>query len=344
MDFYETGFGWISNFGDVLACKSFGHIEAISEWKVVQDNLPEVDEILARVQDAHNGCLEMAERDGDHSAEWHTYEMARDSAESELIDVLTKAGYIRLGVNRYTQTVEAQGRPEAIASRLHILRRIVQEYNAENRCEFTLRIHSEKNVTSGGMKIDEWRRELGKEGGIRVPSEAKLAWQDSIAAATDVALLATIAKITKKAALHKRSQDPNWAVRAAVAANPHAEAFTLSFLARDVTKVKRAVAANPNTDQVALDDLSMDADVEVREAVACNPHTPSSALVYLAEHDKAPSVLAKLAVNPELAVRLGIVENKRTPEDILDILAKDEYSDVCDAVAERRSRARKHKI
>ena len=139
-DIYKTGFGWISPRGNVLGCDCYGHLETLAEWPEVKETLPEIADTLEGLEDIRKKSEDLIAQ-GEHP-EWHCYEIACDREESRVKDALINAGHVRIGTSRHAETVEAEGIPEAIKSRMTTIQRIVKEYNAENRVEYRLRIHS----------------------------------------------------------------------------------------------------------------------------------------------------------------------------------------------------------
>lgn len=140
IDIYQTGYGWISPRGNVLGCRPFNHVEALHGWEDVYDLARNAADELDSVEIVRQGCEALIAQD--EHPEWHTYEMALDGATPEIIGCVRNAGFIRIGVSHHEQTIEAEGKPEAILSRMSVIRRIVREYNATNGKDYRLRAHS----------------------------------------------------------------------------------------------------------------------------------------------------------------------------------------------------------
>lgn len=116
----KTGFGWISNSGDLHACERYGHFEGLS--KIVED--PKFSQKIEEYDDRLNSIQEDSEAliaQGEHP-EWHVYEMAQDSYGSEIVDMAYKFGWIRIGVDRQSNILGVEARPKAIKKHYQLLK------------------------------------------------------------------------------------------------------------------------------------------------------------------------------------------------------------------------------
>lgn len=89
----------------------------------------------------------------------------------------------------------------------------------------------------------------------------------------------------------------------------------------DIYHVRRVVAGNPNTPLKVLARLAKDPQTAIRVRVAENPRT-------------TVEVLSDLAADDHSEVRLAVAENPNSPAEILSMLAGDEDADVRYGVAE----------
>ena len=143
-DIYKTGYGWISPSGNVMGCECYGHYEALAAWSDVKKTLPRIALKLEYLEGVRRTCKAYEEKTG--AGEWHYYEIQCDREGDHIYDSLMDAGYIRVGTSRIAETVEIEGRPDAIASRMAVIRRIIKEYNAENHVEYVIRVHPVKTA------------------------------------------------------------------------------------------------------------------------------------------------------------------------------------------------------
>ena len=141
-DIYKTGYGWISPSGNVMGCECYGHYEALAAWSDLKKTLPRIALKLECLEGVRRKCKANEEETG--AGEWHYYEIQCDREGDHIYDSLMEAGYIRVGTSRIAETVEIEGRPDAIASRMAVIRRIIKEYNAENHVEYVIRVHPVK--------------------------------------------------------------------------------------------------------------------------------------------------------------------------------------------------------
>lgn len=105
--------GWITPTRRILSCPGNEHLQFAGQDPELKALVPRYDELVQEVQDAHDSCEELQEREGRTNAEWHTYEIARSDAASELYDTLIKAGCVRFG-HGYTNDPCFEGTPEAV--------------------------------------------------------------------------------------------------------------------------------------------------------------------------------------------------------------------------------------
>ncbi len=145
--------------------------------------------------------------------------------------------------------------------------------------------------------------------------------------------------------LEQLGADDDATVRVAVASNRHAPTETLVKLAEDYfAEVRIAVAKNPSIPNSLFKELSQDKSSHIRLAVADNPgldletanrlsHDRSDN-VRQALEDKArdaktdPGYLKILSKCQNYRVRLAVCENHSIPEEMLEILARDEHAEV----------------
>lgn len=148
-------------------------------------------------------------------------------------------------------------------------------------------------------------------------------------------------------------------IRRELAESLRVSSDVLEFLSKDYSfNVKRALAKNPHTPEDALRVLAEDDDLGVRKAVAQHPHTPEDALNKLAEdpndsvrwevveNERTPqslktSILRALAQSADKHLKRNVAEHPSTPEDALEILAKDddEYVRAASAINQAHRKA-----
>ncbi|MBR4178160.1 MAG: hypothetical protein IKR57_02285 [Bacilli bacterium] len=136
--------------------------------------------------------------------------------------------------------------------------------------------------------------------------------------------------------LFNLSKSNNWRIRQAVASNPKCPSIVLESLSNDSNlDVRVAVASNTKCPPNALLELSKDIVLKVRESVVKNPNTPEEALKILLED---PNEEIKLLVlghancshgflldslkNADEKMQVAILNNPKTPEDIIDKMIK----------------------
>lgn len=132
----------------------------------------------------------------------------------------------------------------------------------------------------------------------------------------------------------------------AVARHPDTPADTLTLLAGDDRyNIRAAVAAHANTPLDVLSRLADDTDSRVRSAVIANPNSgpvddahaddevPTIRAGYAAHPDAAPDILARLAGDPAVSVRVAVAANSATPAAAVDRLARDSNRTVAAAAA-----------
>lgn len=101
----ETGYGWITPSGKIVACPCYRHMNAGVLAQL--DSVPNFSDIDEHVQEMHDGCQELSD-DGEHP-EWHTYEMALDDGEHTKMCRMMEAGFIRVGVRGPDKKVHLEG-------------------------------------------------------------------------------------------------------------------------------------------------------------------------------------------------------------------------------------------
>lgn len=123
--------------------------------------------------------------------------------------------------------------------------------------------------------------------------------------------------------LAELARDPDWRVRAAVAANRRAPEAVLAQLATDTRQeVKIKVATNLSTPESVFRLMTRDPDLTVRSVVARFEYVPAAILGILAE-------------DPSPAIRLEVARAFNTDRETLERLSKDEYADVSSLAAQR---------
>ena len=96
-----------------------------------------------------------------------------------------------------------------------------------------------------------------------------------------------------------------------LACNPNISvSFAKTLANHEDDQVRLHVAQNAITSPDILNDLAMDESSDIREAVARNTNTATRTLLALVD-DAVPKV------------RLGLLINKQTPEDVIQLLAAD---------------------
>lgn len=136
---YETGFGWISPLGGTLGTESFNHLQAIAFWPPFKDN-PDISDSSKKLIQSNKTQHDQAGVKG--GIRWHQYE---PGDESYAYDEVMRAGFVRIGMNRDEEVIEAEGTPKAILKQMQRINKIVKEFNAENQKDYTLRVHN-RNV------------------------------------------------------------------------------------------------------------------------------------------------------------------------------------------------------
>lgn len=151
------------------------------------------------------------------------------------------------------------------------------------------------------------------------------------------------------------SKDEVRDVRLQVAHNPATPIEVLSLLARDESKlVRRNVAFNHGMPEEVFSLLAKDEDPDVRKAIARNPATPVEVLSHLAKDEDGGvccnvaenptttlevrnQVLTKLAQSKDRYYRNEVAKNPAAPFDALNVLARDDLSDIRRQVAENHA-------
>jgi len=110
----ETGYGWITPSGKIIATTSYYHMAA--DLLAIMDGVPDFSDITAELEEIHQGCEKLADLEGDGNAEWHTYETACGNATAEKYGRMLTAGFIRVGTRTGEDWVYFEGTSKARAS------------------------------------------------------------------------------------------------------------------------------------------------------------------------------------------------------------------------------------
>ena len=119
VDIQKTGFGWISSSGEFFPCEMYDHWSTLR--KIVGSEIQlEMDRQEERLQEIEKECQELADS-GEHP-EWHVYECAESDAEADVIKLMYKKGWVRIGTNKRAGILGAEGTPEAIKNHYQLLK------------------------------------------------------------------------------------------------------------------------------------------------------------------------------------------------------------------------------
>lgn len=91
-------YGWILPNGEFVECPAFQHLETIMGMPQLTALVPEIDSIWNGVQGVRESCEELFES-GEHP-EWHSYDMAKCDAFSQIAEALYKNGCLRVASNQ----------------------------------------------------------------------------------------------------------------------------------------------------------------------------------------------------------------------------------------------------
>lgn len=156
---------------------------------------------------------------------------------------------------------------------------------------------------------------------------------------------------TPKETLTALANNPDFSVRAAVAANPNTPPAVLTKLATDANShVHAGIARNPASPPDLLNKLSHDKADRVLISLLYNINTPAIALetIFFADPGKysaliahhpntPPSILGKLAGHKDDDIRKLVARNPNTPQEILWQLISDKDFYVLKALIENPS-------
>lgn len=117
--------GWITPTRRLVDCTAFEHIPVVAEDEELKSLVPQFDHLMSDIAEAKESCEELAEREGSHNAEWHTYENVQDEARSEITYTLYKAGCIRFLLK--PRELFVQGTPQALQSSMDAIRSLAED-------------------------------------------------------------------------------------------------------------------------------------------------------------------------------------------------------------------------
>ena len=87
----------------------------------------EIESLFNDIDDVYESCNREAEEYGNASAEWHYYEMACGDAISEIIKILYKKGYLRIGESK--DGLHFEGFPDTIRDRYQKCKDFAEQYD-----------------------------------------------------------------------------------------------------------------------------------------------------------------------------------------------------------------------
>lgn len=118
-------YGWFTPTGRLIECDALGHIAVISKDEELR-SVPKVADTLAELQEKYDSCQESADREGNHNAEWHWYEIACDKARPKLVKYLYRNGYLRVGT--FKEAFHFEGFPDVVRSRRQLCEDFAEGY------------------------------------------------------------------------------------------------------------------------------------------------------------------------------------------------------------------------
>lgn len=86
--------GWLTPKREFIEAPLYRHMGLISSDERMQPE--KVKSLLTYLKEIEKECNEIAEKDGNHNAEWHIYEIAMDNAAYKIWNILMDEGYMRI--------------------------------------------------------------------------------------------------------------------------------------------------------------------------------------------------------------------------------------------------------
>jgi hypothetical protein len=120
--------GWLCPSGEFIQCDRWEHIETCRKHPIFAQRVPKVLEILEDLDSTEEMCQELADREGNHNAEWHIYDIARDAARPKIWRLLLNDGFIRVG--EVDGDLHFEGRPNQLKSKYQMCKDLADSYGA----------------------------------------------------------------------------------------------------------------------------------------------------------------------------------------------------------------------
>lgn len=119
-------YGWLCPDGEFIQCPMYEHLAMVNEHPIFVKKVPKIGDLLDNLEEIERGCQELADREGSHNAEWHTYEMAMDRIRPEIWRLLLNAGFIRVG--EANEELYFEGRPNVLKSKYQACKDLADSY------------------------------------------------------------------------------------------------------------------------------------------------------------------------------------------------------------------------
>lgn len=120
--------GWLCPNGEFIECSRWEHIATCRKHPIFAQRVPKVLEILEDLDRTEEMCQELADREGNHNAEWHLYDIASDNARPKIWRLLLNDGFIRVG--EVDGDLHFEGRPNQLKSKYQMCKDFADSYGA----------------------------------------------------------------------------------------------------------------------------------------------------------------------------------------------------------------------
>jgi hypothetical protein len=139
----RDGFGWVTQEGRVITCPLHAHMTAVRDLGEIEGEFQQLDEAQDLLRKAKAAWKRAGYPQSGFELEHRGHADALVTARRrEIVQELYRQGWIRLGRNEEGSTVDAEGEPETVGSRMELLRSLARDVDGK------LEIHGPGRVTA----------------------------------------------------------------------------------------------------------------------------------------------------------------------------------------------------
>ena len=140
-ELFKTNTGWVSPDGNLIICNAYDHKRVIinllngSKTPIGKVFTQWYKDRLEYLSDIEESCAKEYEESG---GGWHSYDMANDSFENDIIEFAYYKGFLRLRIDSYNSILFVEGSERGLEINRSIIKELTDSISCSLGKEFSL--------------------------------------------------------------------------------------------------------------------------------------------------------------------------------------------------------------